>query len=138
MANDDAKNLNLLSLFHYIVGGITALFSCFPFIHVFIGVGVVTGKFMKSNNVSSPPEAMFGWIFIIAGTIFILLGWSLAVCMIIAGKKLKSRTSRTFCMVIAGIECMFMPFGTVLGIFTLITLNKESVKALFDGSQTTL
>jgi hypothetical protein len=51
--------------------------------------------------------------------------------MIIAGRKLKSRKSRTFCMVIAGIECMFIPFGTVLAVFTLIALNKESIKEIF-------
>jgi hypothetical protein len=32
MANDE-QNLKLLSIFHYVVGGIMALFSCFPIIH---------------------------------------------------------------------------------------------------------
>lgn len=136
MVNDDAKNLDLLSMFHYILGGITALFSCIPFIHVFMGVAVLTGKFAETNKSGGPPEALFGWLFIIMGGIFILIGWSLAVSMIIAGKKLKQRKSRMFCMVIAGIECMFMPFGTVLGVFTLIALNKDSVKVLFGESQT--
>jgi hypothetical protein len=31
MNTDDIKHLDLLALFHYIVGGITALFSCMPF-----------------------------------------------------------------------------------------------------------
>lgn len=132
MANDDAKNLDLLAMFHYILGGITALFSCFPFMHVFMGIAVLTGKFAETTSKSSgPPEAMFGWLFIIMGGMFILGGWSIAVCMIIAGKKLKARKSKTFCMVVAGIECMFMPFGTVLGVLTLIALNKDSVKELF-------
>ena len=29
-------------------------------------------------------------------------------------------------------ECMFIPFGTVLGVFTLIALNKDSIKEIFD------
>jgi hypothetical protein len=33
--------------------------------------------------------------------------------------------------VIACIECLFMPFGTILGVFTLIVLSRESVKKLF-------
>ena len=31
----------------------------------------------------------------------------------------------------AGIECIFMPVGTVLGVFTIIVLVRNSVKALF-------
>jgi len=33
--------------------------------------------------------------------------------------------------VMAGIECLFMPFGTVLGVFTILVLVRESVKPLF-------
>ena len=137
MTNDDSKNLDLLSMFHYVVGGITALFSCMPFIHVFIGIATLTGKLIQCDKSAGPPEALFGWLFIIMGTVFILLGWSLAVCMFITGKKLKNRKSRMFCVVIAAIECMFMPFGTILGVFTLIVLNKDSVKELFAQSEAT-
>jgi len=31
----------------------------------------------------------------------------------------------------ACIECLFMPFGTVLGVFTILVLVRESVKQLF-------
>jgi len=92
---------------------------------------MISGKFFKESSNAAPP-AFVGWLFVIMGTIFILLGWSLAICMMIAGRKLRAHKSRTFCMVIAGIECMLMPFGTVLGVFTLIILNKDSVKQLFD------
>jgi hypothetical protein len=37
----------------------------------------------------------------------------------------------TFCLVMAGVACMFMPFGTVLGVFTIIVLLRDSVKELF-------
>jgi len=36
-----------------------------------------------------------------------------------------------FCFVVACIECLFMPFGTVLGAFTIIVLMRPSVKNLF-------
>jgi len=32
---------------------------------------------------------------------------------------------------VAAVECIFMPFGTVLGVFTIIVLNRPSIKALF-------
>jgi hypothetical protein len=130
MNNEDAKKLDLLAVFHYVVGGIMALFSCMPFIHVFMGVMIISGKFFGETEGTSPPTG-FGWIFVIMGSIFILLGWSASICIIIAGRKLKQRKSRIYCMVIAGIECMFMPFGTILGVFTLIALNKDPIKEAY-------
>jgi hypothetical protein len=34
----------------------------------------------------------------------------------------------------AAVACVFFPFGTVLGVFSIIVLTRESVKRLFDGS----
>jgi hypothetical protein len=31
----------------------------------------------------------------------------------------------------SGVECLVMPYGTVLGVFTLIVLTRESVRPLF-------
>ena len=51
--------------------------------------------------------------------------------MVLAGRYLARRERYTFCLVVAGVECMFMPFGTVLGVFTIIVLSRPSVKDLF-------
>lgn len=130
MNKEDIKHLDLLAMFHYIVGGITGLFSCMPFLHVFMGLAMLSGKFFEESNGSGPPPFM-GWMFVIMGSIFIVLGWSVAVCIIVAGRKLKQHKNRIFCMVVAGVECIFMPFGTILGVFTLIALNKDSIKKIF-------
>jgi hypothetical protein len=75
-------------------------------------------------------------MFVIMGSVFIIFGWSIAICILLAGKQLRRHKSRTFCMVVAGIECMIMPFGTVLGVFTLIALNKDSIKEIFEPIST--
>ncbi len=36
--NQDEQNLNLLSIFHYVVGGLTALFSSMFLMHVAMGI----------------------------------------------------------------------------------------------------
>jgi len=64
-------------------------------------------------------------------TVAITLGWTLAVFIIIAGRCLAKRKHYMFCLVIAAISCIFMPFGTVLGVFTIIVLMRPSVKELF-------
>jgi hypothetical protein len=130
--NQDADHLRLLSIFHYVVGGLTALFACLPLFHLAIGIAIVTGAFPKQPG-QQVPDMLFGWIFIIMATVMILLGWSLAIAIIIAGRYLTQRTHYTFCLVVAAVECIMMPFGTVLGIFSLIVLNRSSVKPLFDA-----
>ena len=47
------------------------------------------------------------------------------------GNRLKNHTNYTYCLVVDAIACTFVPFGTVLGVFTIIVLVRPSVKALF-------
>ena len=131
MNKEDLNHLDLLALFHYILGGITAFFACIPFLHVFMGLAIVSGKLFEDANGTGPPS-FFGWLIVVMGSVFIFLGWCLAVFMFITGKKLKRRKNRIFCMVVAGVECVFMPFGTILGVLTLIALSKDSIKEIFE------
>ena len=133
----DEQQLNLLGIFHYIVGGITALFACFPMIHLAVGIAMLSGAMGEGPD--APPRAL-GWGLTIVAAFFILAGWTLAGFIITAGKRLQQRRSWMFCLVIAALECLFMPLGTVLGVFTIIVLMRESVKELFGvntGSNTT-
>ncbi len=124
------QHLKLLAIFHYIIGGMIALFSCFPVIHIVLGiVMIVAPEKMDSNG--QPPPAFIGWIFALVGGILIVAGWVLAGCVITAGRFLAKRRHYLFCLVVAAIQCIFMPFGTVLGIFTIIVLTRESVKETF-------
>src|SRR5438128_6559299 len=56
----------------------------------------------------------------------------MAVCILIAGRSLSRREGYSFALVIACIECLFIPFGTILGVFTIVVLSRESVKASFE------
>ena len=131
MTAQEEQHLQLLAIFHYIVGGLAAFFACFPLIHLTIGVVMVRGGF--SGN--QAPPAILGWLFIILGGGFFLAGQSLAICIIIAGRFLAQRRRYLFVFVIACCECLFMPFGTVLGVFTIVLLSRESVKAAFDAER---
>jgi len=124
---EEEQQLDLLAIFHYIVGGLTALFSCFFLIHVAIGIAMLCGAF---DGKGAPPK-FIGWFFILFPSAFILAGWIFAGFIIAAGRRLKRRASRTFCLVIAGLECFLMPFGTILGVFTIVVLMKDPVKQLF-------
>ena len=126
----DEEHLRLLSIFHYVVAGLAALFALFPIFHLVFGIFMIvaSGKFTGNGQ---PPPAFIGWIFVIFASVFIILGWTFAAFVLTAGRFLAGRKHHTFCLVIAAIECLFMPFGTVLGVFTIVTLVRESVKSLF-------
>ncbi|MGB7327281.1 MAG: hypothetical protein WBD31_20565 [Rubripirellula sp.] len=127
--NQDADQLNLLAIFHYIVGGLVGIFSLFPVIHLAVGIAILAGVFDDGGQ-SSPP-AFMGWVFVLFPLVIIVMGLAMATCIAIAGRKLSRRTGHTFCLVIAGLECFFMPFGTVLGVLTIVVLVRPSVKLLF-------
>lgn len=126
----DEHNLNLLGIFHYILGGITALFACLPIVHLAMGLFLLLGNF---DGPDAPP-AFIGWLFVILAAIVMLFGWSLAVLMIAAGRKLQRHRAYRFCFAVACLECIFVPLGTVLGVFTIVALTKDTVKELF-GAQ---
>lgn len=136
MNGQDEQYLRILSIFHYVVGGITALFACFPIFHLTIGIGMLTGGFGPMPPDEAFPFRLFGLLFVLIPAAIILLGWALAGAMVATGYFLSTRKKYTFCLVVAGIECIFIPFGTVLGVFTIIVLVRPTVKPLFEaGSQ---
>ena len=136
--NKDLEHLRLLSIFHYVLGGLIAIFACIPIIHLSIGIMFLTHDFpQQQQNQPDFPIKTFGLMFTIIPLIFIFGGWTLTVCTIIAGKKLSKRQGYLFCFVVAAILCAFMPFGTVLGVFTIIVLQRDSVKQLFNQSDST-
>lgn len=127
--NQDEQNLNLLSTFHYILGGLTIAGSFIFLIHIAIGISIATGHFSHND----PPDA-FGWLFVILGSVAMLAGWTIGILLLIAGKKLRQRESRIFCIVVAALACLIQPIGVILGVFAIITLTKESVIRLFATS----
>ncbi len=126
--NQDAEHLRLLSIFHYIVAGIALVFCLFPSIYAVVGALMVTHRF---DGAGKPPPPFVGWAILCLGLGLVLCGLAFAVCLALAGRHLARHRHHTFCLVMAAIACTFMPFGTVLGVFTIIVLTRPSVRLLF-------
>jgi hypothetical protein len=128
--SENEEHLRLLSIFHYVVAALAALFALFPLIHLVIGIAILSGRFPGSPGGGDDLRWLGGFFVAFAG-VWIAMGLSFAACVLVAGRSLAKRKRYTFCLVMAGFECMFVPFGTVLGVFSLLLLTKEDVKALF-------
>ena len=130
--NQDKEHLRLLAIFHYVVAGLAALFSFFPLLYTTVGaIFIFAARHGTPKPGEEPPPEFIGWIFAIVGSLLFLLGIAIAICILIAGRSLAKRTRYWFTLVVACIECLFIPFGTILGVFTIIVLSRESVKTLF-------
>jgi hypothetical protein len=130
----DEDHLRLLSIFHYVVGGLTALIGCFPIIHISIGLFLALAPEQWLDSKGEPPPRWFGILFAVIGIMMIAIFWTFAACLIAAGRCLSLRRHYMFCLVMAAIACMCQPWGTVLGVFTIIVLMRESVKQLFTSN----
>ena len=128
--NQDLEHLKLLAIFHYVAAAMAALVACIPFLHFFMGLALATGAFGDTEAEARP----VGFVIMLLALVFIMIGWALAALMVFAGRSLSTRKRYTFCLVMGGIECLFMPVGTVLGVFTIIVLVRDSVKKLFSGT----
>lgn len=133
MKTQDEQHLDILAILHYVFAGLMALFGFFPFIHVGMGVFILRESNVPSSGRGSPPPPGMAYLFILMGLLFIVLLWTLAVLAAVTGRNLKRRKNRMFCLIVAGVECLNTPLGTILGVFTIIVLCKPNVVALFEG-----
>jgi hypothetical protein len=130
--NQDKEHLRLLAIFHYVVAGLAALFSFFPLLYTTIGtIFIFAARHGAAKRSEELPPEFLGWIFAVIGSALFLIGLAMAICILIAGRSLALRKRYSFAFVMACIECLFIPFGTILGVFTIVVLSRESVRRLF-------
>jgi hypothetical protein len=132
----DLEHLRLLSVFHYVYAGLLTFVGCVPIIHVSMGIAILNGAFQQFPQQGNPQQQLpreAGWFFVGFGSCAIVFFWLLAVLTCVAGRRLGKRRGRVFCIVVACLECLMFPLGTILGVFTLIVLMRPTVIAIFDA-----
>lgn len=131
----DEKHLNLLSIFHF-VGAILAVFGIlFLFVHYEVMHAIFTRPELWQGQGQNPPPAelfaILKWFYLIGGVWFVVSG----ILNLISGLCLRAKRGRTFSLLVAGINCLHIPLGTVLGVFTIIVLVRDSVCELYGVRQ---
>ena len=123
----------MLTLCYYVMCGLNAVYSLFPIFFC------VIGAILASGTLGRPGEAAqirpLGWILLALGTCMFLLSIASALLNFWTARSLRDRRRRVLCMVMAIVNCVSFPWGTLIGICTIIVLERPAVKAMFAGSQ---
>lgn len=132
LRDQDAEHLRLLSIFHYVTAGLGVFGMCFMGFHYHMMNTIIlrASHAAKSGKSGLPPEdffEIFKWFYLAFG-VAALIG---TVLNVLAAGFLARRRNRTFCLITGGLNCLHMPIGTLLGVFTIIVLNRDSVRAKF-------
>ena len=129
----DADHLKLLSIFHFVGAGLALLGILLLLAHFAMFHAFLDNPKMWQNQKQGPPPAeffaIFKWFYLLFGA------WFLVSCClnVISGLCLHAKKHRTFSLIVAAFNCLHMPLGTVLGVFTIIVLLRDSVREIYDA-----
>ncbi len=91
----------------------------------------------ENSNEEPPPDIIFTFFMVFYG-ISALLFISGTVANFLTAYYLQKTKNRMFCIVIAAINTLNMPLGTLLGVFTILHLIKPTVIELYESNQNSL
>lgn len=131
-SEQDLAHLDTIGVLYYVLAGISALFALFPVIHLIVGIGLIA---LEPTSPQHGQEARWvGWVFVGAAVALIAFGLTLAALLLMLARRLRQRRGHVFCLVVSGLSCLSIPFGTALGVFSLVVLLKPPIKALFEST----
>jgi hypothetical protein len=125
----DEEHLRLLALLHYVSGGITVAFGLFFAAWIaFAGTlfALLPAGQAAARHPQGPPI-----VFFIAFGVFALIAIGYGVLEIISGRLMSLRHRWLFSFIVSLPRVLFIPYGTILTIFTLLVLDRPSVKNLY-------
>jgi hypothetical protein len=133
--NVDVDHLNLLSIFYFVTAAL-AFLSIFFFIgyYEFMHFIFTNPDMWKNQKGGPPPREIFDmvkWVFVVGGFFSVIAG----VLNLMSGLFLRQRKHRTFSLIIAALNCLQIPLGTALGVFTIIVLVRPSVVQIYDVAE---
>jgi Mn2+/Fe2+ NRAMP family transporter len=148
------ERLRLLALAHYIYGGMGLLVLPFfiPFFAMMLMFATIpqqqsqkpaqpaplldnSGAYPRPASspqpkTEPPPAIVFAVFAAVAGTVFLGIVTCSAVTAY-AGWCIHQRKKRTLIYIVSGFNCLFVPYGTILGVSTILVLGSPEARAEF-------
>lgn len=127
----------MLAVFHFIVAGFAVAGIGFLLLHYAFMNAIFANPATWKDQPNGPPAEFFR-------AIIGVFKWCYVVMTVFRCRhrhrerdvrNLVAQTkNRMFCLVVAGLNCLQVPFGTVLGIFTIIGLMPDSGRAQYESA----
>jgi hypothetical protein len=124
----DRQHIRLLALFHFVLGGLCLLGIGMILVHYVTIWALVPQKAAAPDPAEMARTMSLVVVFYVVGGVMSL---GMFVGNVLAGIFLQKRINRVFIMVVSVLNCLNIPLGTTLGVFTLIVLMRPSVTNLF-------
>lgn len=126
------RHLSTLSILHYIYGAFVCMGGLAALVFIVLGMFLSSDFVADQSNDRQIPG--------IIGTIFQSFGWGIFIIAelwgllnILSGYWISRRRNRTATQVIAAFNCLSIPFGSALGLFTFAVLSDDEVKQEYGG-----
>lgn len=132
----DDSHLRVLGILYFVWGGLALLAGLFCIVYIALGVMMLKNPGMMAPPPGSPaggqPSADFmAGFFIGFGAAILAWGVLNGTLSILTGSALLRRKRRKLILITAGLTCLTVPLGTVLGVFTFIVMSRPTVKEAF-------
>ena len=121
----DVEHLRLLALLHYISGGVTLAFCLFGLIMFSFFFGMLS-SIPQTQQHGPPPAIVFGFF-----GAFAAIGVVYGVLEIVAGRFISQRRHRVYSLIVSIPRIITIPYGLLLSVFTLVVLERPSVRRLY-------
>jgi len=122
----EEHNLRIFKILYIIKGILILAFSLIPLFYIFLGVYI-----FNENDTPQENSQLGGAIVMFIGIALFLFFLAMGILTLLAAKYLGEQRNYDFIFVIAIINCLTGILGIILGIFTILELNKAQVKRLF-------
>jgi hypothetical protein len=141
------ERLRWLAIGYYVKGTVGAVFISFLLLHfcMLLGLSFIPESSWNQRNRTpntarspaavpspppqptndAPPVILFRILAAVIGVI-ILLGWTFGGLTIYAGRCIQQRKHRMLIIVMGGLNCILIPWGTLLGIATFMVLQSPA------------
>ncbi len=128
----DEEQLRPLPVCYWVLAATSVFMALYGLLYVAMGVVFAFMPLEGGPSGAGAPDSMlFLAVFGGMGVVALVIFGGIATLQILTGFWIRKRRRRTMCLVTAGISCMFVPFGTLIGVFTFLALLRPSVAGLF-------
>ena len=125
----DEAQLRLIAMWYYVFALLQTLLALGTFIFAIAAISLSAGWIQES--VWLPPRTLVGEVILpwLGSAAFV---GAVASLSLLAARRVSKRRSHSLCLFASVANLLFVPWGTLLGLYSIVVLKRPSVSAVFD------